>query len=272
VLTVDEEIYRLTPAFVIATVDKFARLAREGEAAALFGYVSRRCGRHGYVHADYAKCDITTSHPATKDGHPAATVRSVGRLRPPDLIIQDELHLITGALGTSVGLFEVAVEDAVVLADPRWCAGETANCCVDRHGAERPRAGAGPLRQAGGDLPPAGARRRRHLLLTGGCRSTAITRVAAYVGVSAQGVATVERRDPGIGSAAVRRPAIARPRRHRRGPLYDPRRVLQRDTGTGRDGPLHDRRRPHPASRTRGRDRGFRAATGPAMGACSSKS
>ncbi len=110
VLTVDEEIYRLTPAFVIATVDKFARLAREGEAASLFGYVGRRCGRHGYVHPDYAQCDITTSHPATKNGHAAATVQPVGRLRPPDLIIQDELHLITGALGTSVGLFEVAVE------------------------------------------------------------------------------------------------------------------------------------------------------------------
>jgi hypothetical protein len=110
VLTVDEEIYRLTPAFVIATVDKFARLAREGEAATLFGYVSRRCGRHGYVHPDYAACDITTTHPASKDGHPAATVRPADRLRPPDLIIQDELHLITGALGTAVGLFEVAVE------------------------------------------------------------------------------------------------------------------------------------------------------------------
>jgi hypothetical protein len=109
VLTVDEEIYRMPPAFVIATVDKFARLAREGEAASLFGYVGRRCGRHDYVHPDYAGCDIKTGHNA-EAGLPAATVRPVARLRPPDLIIQDELHLITGALGTSVGLFEVAVE------------------------------------------------------------------------------------------------------------------------------------------------------------------
>lgn len=108
VLTIDEEIYRLTPAFVIATVDKFARLAREGEAASLFGYVSKRCGRHGYVHPDYAGCTAQV-HPA-KNGHPKATVMPVSRLRPPDLIIQDELHLITGALGTAVGLFEVAVE------------------------------------------------------------------------------------------------------------------------------------------------------------------
>lgn len=108
-LTVDEEIYRLPPVFVIATVDKFARLAREGEAAALFGYVGRHCGRHGYVHPDYAGCDIKSGHRA-ESGLPAATVRPVGRLRPPDLIIQDELHLITGALGTCVGLFEVAVE------------------------------------------------------------------------------------------------------------------------------------------------------------------
>ena len=53
----------MPPAFVIATVDKFARLAREGEAAALFGYVGRRCARHGYVHPDYAGCDIRTGTP-----------------------------------------------------------------------------------------------------------------------------------------------------------------------------------------------------------------
>ena len=118
VLTTDEEIYRLAPAFVIATVDKLARLAREGHAATLFGHVGRRCERHGYVphpghdsSSDYAGCTLGENgrHKA-KGKLPDATVRPATRLRPPDLIVQDELHLITGALGTTVGLFETAVE------------------------------------------------------------------------------------------------------------------------------------------------------------------
>ncbi|WP_307804714.1 DISARM system helicase DrmA [Streptomyces sp. VRA16 Mangrove soil] len=110
VLTVDEEIYRLAPALLIATVDKFAQLPWNGYAGLLFGRVTERCPRHGYRHDDLdAKTGCGSRHNA-KGTLPAVTAQPVGRLRPPDLIIQDELHLISGALGTTVGLFESAVD------------------------------------------------------------------------------------------------------------------------------------------------------------------
>jgi hypothetical protein len=114
ILTVDDEIYRHPPTFLLATVDKFARLAREGPAASLFGYVDHWCPRHGYRHPDsIGLCGQGASHNAVKGGrqdYPKVAVQQVKRLRPPDLIIQDELHLITGALGTSVGVFENAID------------------------------------------------------------------------------------------------------------------------------------------------------------------
>ncbi|MFI0935696.1 helicase-related protein [Streptomyces sp. NPDC021019] len=71
VAVVDQHLYEQPPTFVLGTVDKFARLAWEHRSGRLFG--------------------AGTPH------------------RPPSLIIQDELHLLTGPLGTTVGLYEAAI-------------------------------------------------------------------------------------------------------------------------------------------------------------------
>jgi hypothetical protein len=110
--TVDEEIYRLLPSLVIATVDKLAQLPWHGYAGLLFGRVSTRCPRHGYRHDDMdERTGCTSRHNQSRGGLEPVTAAPVTRLRPPDLIIQDELHLISGALGTTVGLFEAAVDE-----------------------------------------------------------------------------------------------------------------------------------------------------------------
>lgn len=107
VLVVDEEIYRRAPTLLIATVDKFAQMPWRGEVQMLFGQVDSLCPRHGFRSPE---TDDADSHPAA--GRLPA-VRSVphGPLRPPDLIIQDELHLISGPLGTLTGLYETAVDE-----------------------------------------------------------------------------------------------------------------------------------------------------------------
>ena len=111
ILTVDEEIYRYAPSLVVATVDKLAQLPWRGYAGILFGRVSQRCPRHGYRHDDLDPRTGCGGRHHAKDALPAVSSQPVVRLRPPDLIIQDELHLISGALGTTVGLFEAAVDE-----------------------------------------------------------------------------------------------------------------------------------------------------------------
>ena len=69
---IDDELYQAPPTLLFGTVDKFAMLPWDGRIGAFFG------------------------------------VRSDNRA--PELIIQDELHLISGALGTVVGLYETAVD------------------------------------------------------------------------------------------------------------------------------------------------------------------
>lgn len=109
-ITVDTEIYRFVPAMVIATADKFAQMPWRGPTRALFGRVSRRCERHGYRHPDLDEEMKETDSHQKRGATPAAVTVDVLPLRPPDLIIQDELHLIAGPLGSLMGLYETAVD------------------------------------------------------------------------------------------------------------------------------------------------------------------
>lgn len=95
ILTVDEPIYRRLPCFLVATVDKFAQLPWVGESGKLLGKAERhdRLGFYGPSEASQGGASLPK-----------------GVLPPPDLVIQDELHLISGPLGTMVGLYEAAID------------------------------------------------------------------------------------------------------------------------------------------------------------------
>ena len=96
VVFVDEQVYRELPAFIVGTVDKFAMLPWRAETGRLFGRVSAMAGREMI---------------GPGDSVPKGAVRLPHGLRPPELIVQDELHLISGPLGTMVGLYETAIEE-----------------------------------------------------------------------------------------------------------------------------------------------------------------
>lgn len=93
VVAVDEPLYRRVPCFVIATVDKFASLPWTGASGALLGGADRY--------------DAAGFYGAWEPGVGQALAK---RLAPPALIIQDELHLISGPLGTMAGLYETAID------------------------------------------------------------------------------------------------------------------------------------------------------------------
>ncbi len=112
--TVDDQIYAQCPSLLVATADKFARLAFEPKAAGIFGNVDHYHARHGFyrtgVPAGTGQEPSFRPHPKGGRGQSAPLHVAVPRFEPPDLVIQDELHLIEGPLGSMVGLYETALE------------------------------------------------------------------------------------------------------------------------------------------------------------------
>tara|TARA_R110001592_G_scaffold90485_2_gene266010 strand:- start:15032 stop:19360 length:4329 start_codon:yes stop_codon:yes gene_type:complete len=85
----DEDIYKYPPTLIFGTVDKFASFANKvSNKTEERNADSRRLVGKGYGGARLSERDVL----------------------PPELIIQDELHLLLGPLGTSVGLFEKSID------------------------------------------------------------------------------------------------------------------------------------------------------------------
>lgn len=101
---IDEQIYRFLPTFLIGTVDKFAMIPYRDQAGKLFGKASAR-HKDGSFFAPHEEDAVSSaSLQALPDG-----------LLPPELIIQDEVHLIAGPLGSMVGAYEAMVEELCTL-------------------------------------------------------------------------------------------------------------------------------------------------------------
>ncbi len=160
IVAVDEPIYRRLPAFLIATVDKFAALPWVG-----------RVGRAARRRRPRTTRRLLRRRRA-EQGHAAAAP-----LPPPDLVIQDELHLISGPLGTMAGLYETAIE--------ALCArSSTAQPCGRRSSPRRRPCAARRTRSrrcsppADADLPAARPRPARLVLRTHRARVEALRRGA----------------------------------------------------------------------------------------------
>ena len=104
IVAVDEPLYRRLPCFVIATVDKFAGMPWLKEAGKLFGK-AQHFNANGYF--------------GYGEAIPAGATKLENELPGPDLIIQDELHLISGPLGTIAGLYETAIASLSKRKDPQ---------------------------------------------------------------------------------------------------------------------------------------------------------
>ena len=108
--TTDEQIYHRCPTIIISTADKIARLAFEPRAGSMFGAVSRYNRYYGYLRGDEEEF---LPRETVKGALQRADTVEVKPFLPPDLIVQDELHLMDGPLGSMFGLYEMIVDGLI---------------------------------------------------------------------------------------------------------------------------------------------------------------
>ena len=105
VVLIDEDVYSRCPSMIISTIDKFAQVSWKEECRSIFGLVTKHCNRCGFY-------DPTSAgkHEHRKNAHGSNNSDIGVVLKPPELIIQDELHLISGALGSMASIYETAID------------------------------------------------------------------------------------------------------------------------------------------------------------------
>ena len=106
VVVTDDDVYARCPSLIIATADKFAQISWRDDVKAIFGKVDRFCEVCGFYDSHLAE----TKHTHPQEKNKSSNYNMAVKLLPPELIIQDELHLISGPLGTMSGLYETAVD------------------------------------------------------------------------------------------------------------------------------------------------------------------
>jgi hypothetical protein len=101
VLLIDDDVYCRCPSLLISTIDKFAQITWKEKTGNLFGKADVYC----------LKCGFTQSkgHPKHQE-YDSIILNESTKADPPELIVQDELHLISGPLGTLTGLYETAID------------------------------------------------------------------------------------------------------------------------------------------------------------------
>ena len=169
---IDEEIYKKPPTLIIGTVDKFAQMSWQEGARSIFG--------------------IDQS--------------GLQAVQPPELIIQDEFHLISGPLGSMVGLYEGVIEDlcTTTVGEARVLPKIISSTATIRRFKTQAEAIYG--RQRVSLFPPPGLDASDSFFAVWARENGKLVQGRMYVGINAPGLGSVQSAQVRVGAALAQAP------------------------------------------------------------------